>query len=256
MLGAARVQFCFVSNGHHQNAFRCFTHVVFSERLTVTAMPKAQRARSPSARADPVGRAKGSKNGESSDMKSSKAKMDDIGRGYLLRVMLSCWSPPRITRIIRVPTTLTFHQLHEVLQVAFGWANCHMYNFEFQSMKSDSHRPFLELMESPFDMEDMDHIKRSHDYKLRDVWDNEEWNRDGIRAGYEYDSGDSWDHMIHFMGEADSKLGPSLFGSAMDGQKIFCVAGEGHPCCEDSGGFGGWEDLKVSTDVFSPLIIH
>jgi hypothetical protein len=48
---------------------------------------------------------------------------------YLLLVHLTNSRDPVITRLISVPSKFTFATLHEVLQVAFGWANCHEHSF-------------------------------------------------------------------------------------------------------------------------------
>lgn len=36
---------------------------------------------------------------------------------------------PSVTRTLSVPATTTFHTLHRALQIAFGWANTHSYDF-------------------------------------------------------------------------------------------------------------------------------
>ncbi|WP_419741229.1 plasmid pRiA4b ORF-3 family protein [Ruegeria sp.] len=36
---------------------------------------------------------------------------------------------PRISRILELPVTLNLAQLHEVLQVAFGWTDSHLHRF-------------------------------------------------------------------------------------------------------------------------------
>jgi len=41
---------------------------------------------------------------------------------YLLHVRLTDSQDPTISRLLVVPTHYTFAKLHEVLQVAFGWA--------------------------------------------------------------------------------------------------------------------------------------
>lgn len=49
---------------------------------------------------------------------------------------------------------------------------------------------------------------------------------------YQYDFGDSWEHLITVIGRGD-KL-----------EFFFCVDGEGHGCAEDAGGPIGWEDVR------------
>lgn len=36
---------------------------------------------------------------------------------------------PRVERVIDVPAATTLNDLHEVLQVAFGWTDCHLHQF-------------------------------------------------------------------------------------------------------------------------------
>lgn len=48
---------------------------------------------------------------------------------YLVMVMMSLSTDPRITRFLSVPPSLTFADLHEVLQIAFGWTNSHIHTF-------------------------------------------------------------------------------------------------------------------------------
>jgi hypothetical protein len=47
---------------------------------------------------------------------------------YQLKVTLLGTSPP-IWRRLLVPSDLTLAQLHDVLQVAMGWQECHMHEF-------------------------------------------------------------------------------------------------------------------------------
>lgn len=49
---------------------------------------------------------------------------------------------------------------------------------------------------------------------------------------YQYDFGDSWEHLISVIGRGD-KL-----------EFFFCVDGEGHGCAEDAGGPINWEDVR------------
>lgn len=53
---------------------------------------------------------------------------------YLLWAYPPKMSPPCISRTWRVPIQLTFEQLHQVLQVAFGWTNSHAYSIEVNTI--------------------------------------------------------------------------------------------------------------------------
>lgn len=49
---------------------------------------------------------------------------------------------------------------------------------------------------------------------------------------YQYDFGNSWEHLITVIGRGDKS------------ESFFCVDGEGHRCAEDAGGSSGWEDVR------------
>ncbi|KAL8784792.1 MAG: hypothetical protein Q9213_003772 [Squamulea squamosa] len=51
---------------------------------------------------------------------------------YLLTVAMTLSHDPMITRCLSVPPTLTFDKFHQVLQIALGWANCHMHAFNVE----------------------------------------------------------------------------------------------------------------------------
>ena len=40
---------------------------------------------------------------------------------------------PEVWRQILVPSQFTFHQFHQIIQVAFGWDDSHLYEFYFKS---------------------------------------------------------------------------------------------------------------------------
>ena len=52
----------------------------------------------------------------------------DPARDLVLHVALRDTAPP-VWRRLRVPDRLTLHQLHRVLQLAFGWLDYHLYEF-------------------------------------------------------------------------------------------------------------------------------
>jgi hypothetical protein len=94
-----------------------------------------------------------------------------------LRITLAEVEPP-IWRVLRVPDAYTLHQLHRVIQLAFGWLDYHLYMFEV------SDRRFEAPLE---DAEDED----STAVHLRDLA-----LREGARFTYTYDFGDNWVHEI------------------------------------------------------------
>ncbi|MCF0173522.1 MAG: hypothetical protein HUJ91_07355 [Bacteroidales bacterium] len=37
---------------------------------------------------------------------------------------------PKVKRTLSVPASMTFQQLHGIIQIAFGWENEHLYDFQ------------------------------------------------------------------------------------------------------------------------------
>lgn len=78
----------------------------------------------------------------------SKASISTPCENYLIRVQLE----PKeiieqpIIRTISCPANATFHQLHQALQIAFGWATTHTYDFKIKD-PSEADRPQPDLME-------------------------------------------------------------------------------------------------------------
>lgn len=107
---------------------------------------------------------------------------------YELRVQLKAVDPP-VWRLLQVRWDTTLHHLHEVLQVAMGWTNSHLYLFhvgdtvygepssEWDTIVRDSTRAKLETI----------------------------FSESGGSFLYEYDLGDSWMHAITLEGTLDVK---------------------------------------------------
>ena len=71
--------------------------------------------------------------------------MDAPGEIIQLKVRLLGISP-MIWRRVMVPTTMTLHELHGVLQVAMGWESIHLYTFDIYGVQYGS---FELMMGSP-----------------------------------------------------------------------------------------------------------
>ena len=170
--------------------------------------------------------------------------------GYLLRVELDTWSPPAITRMLRIPTNLTFHELHQTLQIAFGWRNKHGYSFEVYTSTEPGHVMSIMYrfeLYTPSDGEPEQ--KADEDITLEQVLERPGWKEDGLTITYVYDGCEEWEHEIQLLGTADPRLGAEgAIDVSEDSQAVFCFGGEGHEACDDD--FDGkerWEELKVST---------
>ena len=58
---------------------------------------------------------------------------------------------PQVDRLLTLPPTTKFSQLHVLLQSAFGWSNSHMHAFNVEPL-DDSGPPFMSLTRGPGEM--------------------------------------------------------------------------------------------------------
>lgn len=96
-----------------------------------------------------------------------------------LKISLDHISPP-IWRRVLVPDSMTLGELHDVIQLAMGWTNSHMHEFQVHGVSYGE--PDLEYLDDMFDERDA----RLSDIALREK----------LRIKYTYDFGDGWDHSV------------------------------------------------------------
>jgi hypothetical protein len=134
-----------------------------------------------------------------------------------VRITLCYVDDPPVWRQVLIPAAYPLSRVHQVIQAAMGWEDCHLHVFQI-GKTSYGPDPEGELGYA-------DETKA----RLADV------ARVRTRIGYEYDFGDGWEHEIvveaRAVAEAD-KIYPA------------CIAGEGACPPEDCGGPGGFEDFK------------
>ncbi len=140
---------------------------------------------------------------------------------FQLKVTLLGTMPP-IWRRLLVPANMTLAQLHNVLQDAMGWQDCHMHEF------CAGHRHFGQP-----DPEDrfmgMPPVENERTVHLSDVL-----SRVRAKVIYTYDFGDSWEHGIVL-----EKRLPADSGTTYP----VCTGGERACPPEDCGGIPGFYDL-------------
>jgi hypothetical protein len=136
---------------------------------------------------------------------------------HQLRVTLDGVTPPAWRRIL-VPSTISLAKLHEILQVAMGWEDEHLYLFKLQDRLYGQLDPEWELP-----------IKDAAQAKLDKIA-----SRADASFVYEYDLGDSWLHEV-----VVEQIGRPEQGSHYP----MCVAGERACPPEDCGGSPGYEEL-------------
>ena len=135
---------------------------------------------------------------------------------YEFRVELNGIDPP-VWRMLRVPHDATLHRLHQVLQVAMGWTNSHLYLFHVGGKAYGE--PSLEWQSD---------VQDSTSARLEEI----------VSEGtpsflYEYDLGDSWMYEI--------TLRRALEASAEE--RPGCTGGARACPPEDCGGPAGYEDF-------------
>ena len=142
-----------------------------------------------------------------------------------------------MSRLLSVPAKLTFDELHHAIQVAFGWAESHLYSFTYQKYgENERPAPGGQLMIHGNDPQDDvvdSKFENSHTLKMCDMFEDLE-RLDRSTFIYEYDFGDGWEHIVELVGRG---LSPSIFP--------WCQAGEGHPVAEYAGG----KDLMIAQDL-------
>ena len=137
-----------------------------------------------------------------------------VAMPHQLKVTLEGIEPPVWRRLV-VPSDFTLYDLHYVIQVAMGWEDCHLHDFTIKRQRY--------VVPGSDDFGDpADETKA----RLRDVA--------GPRSKivYQYDFGDSWNHVI---------VVEKVLESA-DGPLPSCIAGARACPPEDSGGAWGYED--------------
>ena len=125
--------------------------------------------------------------------------------GYLFKIVLQ-GIRPQIWRRFKVPTGISFHSLHDIIQVVMGWENYHLYRFDI-GWKGFTTQP----------MAGEDHYSDEPiDAYLAEV---------GYQLFYEYDFGDRWEHVLTL---------EKFLVRAVD--EPLCLAGNRACPPEDSGG--------------------
>jgi hypothetical protein len=143
---------------------------------------------------------------------------------FELNVRLKLGLTDAIRKLI-VPANITFRQLHNILQEAFGWQNDHLYDF-WLCEQVEQEKPSIELVANDVDLED-----RDGDIRLVDENQLAELLPQYKYLIYHYDLGDDWCHHIEVTREIHDypERPPQL------------IAGEGNTPPEDVGGVSGYE---------------
>lgn len=130
-------------------------------------------------------------------------------------------SKPKIWRRVLVPATMSFHELHYVIQFAMSWRHSHLHQFVV-----GKHQRHIGI---PFEEDDFDEMEDSRDIAINTIL-----NAPKAKIVYEYDFGDGWEHLVEVKKIHEPEAGksyPVLIGGKMARPP------------EDCGGIGGYLDL-------------
>lgn len=138
--------------------------------------------------------------------------------GYILKIVMEDTHPPVWRRVI-IPEMITFAELHEIIQILFGWSGSHLHDFRIPSQNV--------CIDGEEESWDRYHYPEEETLVEQFLLDNK-WIR------YTYDFGDEWRHKIIYEKTEENyeKRYPSLLK----------VKGDNFE--EDTGGiWGGGEDV-------------
>jgi len=156
-------------------------------------------------------------------VKTISGRREKDAFSYQLQVILNGSQPP-IWRQLQVPGTANLGWLHAVLQVAMGWTNSHLHQFICGEHMYSDLSARLEQYEG--DPSVLDENKFRVSELLNDIRE---------RLIYEYDFGDSWQHIVTVekILPVDTSTPPSAV----------CLAGSRACPPEDCGGIWGYVEL-------------
>ena len=154
-------------------------------------------------------------------------------------------SEPKIWRRVEVHSGLTLHELHMVIQCVFDWDDSHLFQFLApadgkltQKAMQEAKRFLLQPPDPFFQLEKQDHPA---DKALV----GQVLNKDQKQIVYEYDFGDSWEHLV--------KVEKRQAGGDQNHIPL-CLAGENAAPIDDMGGiYGFYHWLKALRDPNSDM---
>lgn len=150
---------------------------------------------------------------------------------YIFKIKLRGVSKPTVWRRVSVPESYTFAEFHLIIQTAFGWENCHLYEFV-----DTLFRPTYRIAESShFEFCGERDVLNADETAISDYLKSV-----GDKCVYTYDFGDGWEHDVLLEKiEDDGICDPS------------CIAGKGLCPPENCGGVYGYERLKELAEAES-----
>jgi hypothetical protein len=135
-----------------------------------------------------------------------------------IKIVLLSTKPP-IWRRVLVPAEFTLAQLHDVVQTAMGWEDCHLHQFYIGKQRFGVPDPNERFLGGSLTLNE----KKTRLANLL--------NKVGAKATYIYDLGDSWEHVLTV-----EKILPAELGVPYP----LCIEGKLAAPPEDCGGIPGF----------------
>lgn len=153
---------------------------------------------------------------------------------YLLEVALHL-DDEKVVREVEVPGSLTFEDLHHVIQTVFNWDNAHLHEFSVPENPKDVAKPYAKsFLKVKMQMDDeFDDPFADMDFLFEDITFVSQLFRDFSDIQYVYDFGDGWFHTIKVK---------KVFQSRKNYPELLSKSGLRPP--EDIGGIPGYEIFK------------
>ena len=154
---------------------------------------------------------------------------------YHLKIRLLGISP-MIWRRVLVPSMISLHELHGILQVSMGWESLHLYAFDIYAVQYGSFELMMGSPKVPLAQFDL---------------------RKNDKFSYTYDMGDAWIHEIRIeeISAADpAKLYPLCTGGLGPCPPEECGGPQGYLVRRDeAGGYDAWQDFGAMLDWLDDL---
>ena len=153
---------------------------------------------------------------------------------YRIRIDLKDTRPP-LWRRLELASDLSLDELHEVIQVAFGWTDSHLHGF---ASGSSYYAAATERYLCPFDVAEGEDGIPEGDVRLDEVLADP-----GDKLFYAYDYGDDWQHVIALEAVLPRSAGAPYAA---------CTAGRRRGPVEDCGGAYAYELIEAAADPGHP----
>lgn len=143
------------------------------------------------------------------------------------KIQIKGITKPPVWRKVSVPSNFTFLRFHEVIQIAFGWGDYHLFEFKDKEWESNI-RIAVPVEDDFFDPDFFADTKDSSKVKLSNIF-----GKKFHKLFYVYDFGDNWVHEITLESISNEKQKTTI-----------CLSGKGACPPEDCGSIYGYEEMK------------